>query len=53
MEYDGYLSIEPHMAVVFHDSSVTAPDEIRRRNYVTYGHKLESLLKELGIDFIR
>ena len=53
MEYDGYLSIEPHMAVVFHDSSVTAPDEIRRRNYVAYGRRLESLLEELGIDFIR
>jgi sugar phosphate isomerase/epimerase len=53
INYDGYLSIEPHMAVVFHDTSVTASADNRRGNYVTYGHKLEKLLSELGIDFTR
>jgi len=48
--YDGGLSIEPHMAVVYHDSSVLAPEESRRTNYVEYGQRLEQILKELEID---
>lgn len=47
--YDGGLSIEPHMAVVYHDSSVQAPEESRMANYVEYGKRLEAILSELGI----
>jgi sugar phosphate isomerase/epimerase len=47
--YDGGLSIEPHMAVVYHDSDVQAPREVRMANYVEYGRRLESLMDELGI----
>lgn len=47
--YDGGLSIEPHMVVVYHDSSVQAASETRRTNYVEYGKRLEVILSELGI----
>ena len=53
IDYQGYLSIEPHMTVVFHDDSVSAPQEARRRNYLEYGRRLETMLKELGIAFER
>ncbi len=44
--YAGGISIEPHLAVVFHDAAVTAPAEIRYRNYVEYGRRFEKLLAE-------
>jgi len=46
--YDGWMTIEPHMAVVFHDSSVSSPEERRRAVFVEYGRRLESMLKGLG-----
>ncbi len=46
--YSGALSIEPHMAVVFHDSSVQSDAEQRFGNYVEYGRRLERLLAEIG-----
>ena len=45
--YDGGFSIEPHMAVVFHDQSVKSETEIRYRNYVEYGRRLERMLAEI------
>lgn len=45
--YDGGFSIEPHMAVVYHDKQVQAEAEARRRNYVEYGRRLEKMLAEL------
>ena len=47
--YNGGLSIEPHMAVVYHNNSVKASEESRMANYVEYGQRLEKLLKEIGI----
>lgn len=47
--YDGGLSIEPHMVVVYHDASVQAAGETRMANYVEYGKRLEVILSELGI----
>ncbi len=46
--YDGGISMEPHLAVVFHDEIVTAPDEIRYSNYVEYGRRFLKLLDEIG-----
>jgi sugar phosphate isomerase/epimerase len=46
--YDGGFSMEPHMAVVAHDSSVTSEDEIRFSNYVEYGRRFERILEECG-----
>lgn len=46
--YDGGFSIEPHLAVVFHDKSVQSPDEVRRRNFVEYGRRMEKILASAG-----
>jgi sugar phosphate isomerase/epimerase len=42
--YDGGFSMEPHLAVVHHDPTVTSPDAIRFANYVAYGRRFEALL---------
>jgi sugar phosphate isomerase/epimerase len=43
--YDGGISIEPHMVVVFHDAaSPAADDEATRANFVEYGRRLERLI---------
>ena len=47
--YTGGISIEPHLAVVAHDSSVKSTDEQRYANYVEYGHRMRRILDELGI----
>lgn len=50
--YDAALSIEPHLAVVFHDASVHSSAEAQYNSYVEYGRRLERLVgeikKELG-----
>ncbi|MFO7821725.1 MAG: sugar phosphate isomerase/epimerase family protein [Lentisphaeria bacterium] len=46
--YDGGISIEPHLAVVFHDESVTSKAEVRYNNYVEYGRRMTQLIKEVG-----
>ena len=45
--YDGGISIEPHLAVVYHDASITSTDEIRMANYIEYGRRMEALLDEI------
>lgn len=47
--YKGWLTIEPHMAVVFHDVSVRSPEAERRAIFVEYGRRLESMLRRLGL----
>ena len=44
--YDGGFSMEPHMAVVAHDSSVKSEADIRFANYVEYGRRFEKLLAD-------
>ena len=51
--YDGYISIEPHVAAVFHAEEGEAEDpeaQARRRydSYVEYGRKMEGLIASLG-----
>lgn len=46
--YDGGVSIEPHLAVVFHDESVGSSDEARYSSYVEYGRRLMKLIEEIG-----
>ncbi len=48
--YSGWLSIEPHMAVVYHDPSVTSKAAVRESVYVEYGRRLEAMLRSLGCD---
>jgi sugar phosphate isomerase/epimerase len=42
--YEGGFSIEPHLAVVFHDSSARSKDEVRYNNYVEYGRRFMRLV---------
>ena len=46
--YEGGFSMEPHMAVVYHDSSVTSNKEQRYTNFLEYGRRFMKLLEELG-----
>ena len=45
--YEGVLSIEPHLAVVYHDDTVQSAEEIRYQNYVEYGKRLMALVDQL------
>jgi sugar phosphate isomerase/epimerase len=45
--YDGGISIEPHLAVVFHDATVQSEADVRFSNYVEYGRRLQRLVSEL------
>ena len=45
--YAGGFSIEPHLAVVFHDQSVNSEDDIRYANYVEYGRRMEKIVDEV------
>ncbi len=48
--YDGGLSIEPHMASVFHDPDAgTAPEAESAAIYTEYGRRLMELLQEAGV----
>lgn len=46
--YTGALSIEPHVAVVFHDASVQASATQQFDSYVAYGKKLTQMVEELS-----
>lgn len=45
--YDSGISIEPHMAVVFHDDSVRSEADVMYSNYVEYGRRMMKILEEL------
>jgi sugar phosphate isomerase/epimerase len=47
------ISIEPHVAVVFHDPSVVAPLEERWNTFIDYGKRLVTMAEEAGITFSR
>ena len=46
--YSGWLTIEPHMAVVFHDALVHSPAERRRSVFIEYGRRVEAMLEAQG-----
>lgn len=52
--YSGYISIEPHVAVVFHGAGAAdnlSPEQKAREqydSYLKYGRMLEAMLKKLG-----
>jgi sugar phosphate isomerase/epimerase len=47
--YNGGISIEPHMVVVFHDAqSKASSQDAMRNNFVEYGRRLEQLIKEVN-----
>jgi sugar phosphate isomerase/epimerase len=45
--YDGGISIEPHMVVVFHDAGSKSSDDAMRSNFVEYGKRIEKLIGEV------
>ena len=45
--YEGALSIEPHLALVYHDPSIQSPEAIQYANYVEYGRRLVKLVQEV------
>jgi sugar phosphate isomerase/epimerase len=48
--YDAGISIEPHLAVVFHDASVQASEQAMFNSYVEYGRRLEILIADIKRD---
>jgi sugar phosphate isomerase/epimerase len=47
--YQGALSLEPHMVVVFHDAaSKTSNEGDLHKNFVEYGRRLEGILAEIN-----
>ncbi len=44
--YRGGLSIEPHLAQVFHDADGKVSDQVRFDTYVGYGRRFEALVDE-------
>ncbi len=48
--YDAGISIEPHMAVVFHDDSKTASDEEVYNSYIKYGRRMMEVIDEVKAD---
>lgn len=46
--YEGGLSIEPHLSVVFHDESQSASDQARFDSFVEYGKRLEAMLTNIS-----
>jgi sugar phosphate isomerase/epimerase len=46
-EYDAGISIEPHVAAVFHDATVKADSKIMLDSYIRYGRELEKMIAEI------
>ncbi|MFH2131777.1 MAG: sugar phosphate isomerase/epimerase [bacterium] len=46
--YDGGISIEPHMVVVFHEDAGESPAEDMYRSYVEYGKRLMRILDQIA-----
>jgi sugar phosphate isomerase/epimerase len=45
--YDAGISIEPHVAVVFHDATVSASDQQIYDSYIRYARELESMIASI------
>jgi len=48
--YEGGISIEPHLAVVFHDEHKTSPEAVMFNNYVEYGRRVARMIAELKLE---
>jgi sugar phosphate isomerase/epimerase len=47
--YDAGISIEPHVAVVFHDAKVQSSEKQMRESFVEYGQRLMRMVDEIQI----
>jgi sugar phosphate isomerase/epimerase len=49
--YDGGISMEPHLSVVFHEEAGGQTEaDVRMRTYVQYGKRFEKILADCGVD---
>ncbi|HEV7925653.1 MAG TPA: TIM barrel protein [Verrucomicrobiae bacterium] len=48
--YDAALSIEPHVAAVFHDATVKASDQVMFDSYIRYGRELEKMIADIKME---
>jgi sugar phosphate isomerase/epimerase len=48
--YDAGISIEPHVAVVFHDASAQADERVVYDSYIRYGRALEMMIREIKME---
>jgi sugar phosphate isomerase/epimerase len=48
--YDGGISMEPHLSVVFHEEGGQTEADVRLRTYVEYGKRFEKILADCGVD---
>jgi sugar phosphate isomerase/epimerase len=48
-DFQGALSIEPHLAVIYHDDSVSSPEQVQYNNYIEYGRRLMQLVRDLEV----
>jgi len=46
--YDGGFSMEPHLAVVHHDTGVKSDEQVMYDSYVEYGRRFVKLIEEVG-----
>lgn len=46
--YDGGLSIEPHLATVFHDASAGSAERAKYLSYIEYGRRMERIIARAG-----
>jgi sugar phosphate isomerase/epimerase len=51
--YDGGFSIEPHLAVVFHEDKGETSEAVMYRNYVEYGRRMETLMADAKAEIAR
>jgi sugar phosphate isomerase/epimerase len=51
--YAGGISIEPHLAAVFHDATVKTTEEAQFNTYVEYGRRLVKMLDEINAELGR
>ena len=45
--YDGGISIEPHLAVVYHDATVKSEEAVKYANYVEYGRRMVKMIDDI------
>ncbi len=48
--YDGGFSIEPHMALVYHDDDSRSSEQVKYENYVEYGRRFMGLVDDIMKD---
>ena len=51
--YNAGISIEPHVAAVFHDATVQSNDQVMFDSYIRYGRELEKMIADLKAELQR